>query len=123
MGHYPMADRLFDERTPAREQLLPGSGSAMLFSWAFAPDTADNVLAAFLAVVPWEQHHVRLFGRAVAQPRLAAWYGDSNGMHTYSGLTLQPQPWPSVMAPMRAMCEQLAATSFNSARQPVSRWS
>ena len=79
-----MPVRLFDEMTPDSEQLLPGSGSAMLYSRALTPDVAQNVHAELLSVVPWEQHHLRLFGRTIAQPRLVAWYGDSSGTYTYS---------------------------------------
>ena len=97
------------------EQLLPGSGSAVLHRLALSPEAAQNALAELLREVPWEQRHIRIFGRAVAQPRLVAWYGDSTGTYTYSGLTLRPHPWPSAMAPLRAICERLAETSFNSA--------
>ena len=106
---------LFDDMTPECEQLLPGAGSAMLCSRALTPDVAENVHAELLNVVPWEQHHLQLFGRTIAQPRLVAWFGDSSGTYTYSGLTLPPHPWPSAMAPLRVICEQLAGTSFDSA--------
>jgi len=68
-----------------------------------------------LAEGPWAQHLVRVFGREVAQPRLVAWFGEPGATYTYSGLTLEPHPWPVSLIETRAICEELAGIEFNSA--------
>lgn len=47
----------------------------------------------------WQQQSVRLFGRAINQPRLTAWYGDL--AYHYSGLTLAATPWPADLMGLR----------------------
>ena len=48
--------------------------------------------------VAWQSRKVRVMGRVVDQPRLIAYMADDPAInYTYSGLTLDPNPWsPSV---------------------------
>jgi alkylated DNA repair dioxygenase AlkB len=45
---------------------------------------------------------------------LTAWYGDSTAAYTYSGLTLEPLPWTTLLASLRARVEALTEATFNS---------
>jgi len=54
---------------------------------------ARALMDALASCAAWEQRDVRMFGRAVPQPRLVAYYADDPhrlGTLTYSGLTLSP---------------------------------
>jgi len=65
---------------------------------------AAAAATAFTAVqdeVPWEQHHVRLFGRDVPAPRLSCWIGDPGTAYTYSRVRFEPRPWPPSVATLR----------------------
>lgn len=62
----------------------------------------------------WRQQAIRLFGRSCPQPRLSAWYGDDGASYRYSGLLLQPLPWPPALLAVRQQLETGLATSFNS---------
>jgi alkylated DNA repair dioxygenase AlkB len=55
--------------------------------------SAKRLLPTLLAEVPWEQRSVNIFNRNVPQPRLICYMADDGLQYTYSGLTLQPQPW------------------------------
>ena len=72
---------------------------------------AWELFAQLLATLQWEQPQVRLFGRVMPSPRLAAWYGDV--AYTYSGLTHQPRAWPECLSCIRSAIEQAVAHKFN----------
>jgi alkylated DNA repair dioxygenase AlkB len=75
---------------------------------------ADALLAGLLADVPWEVHRIRLFGREVDSPRLSCWIGDPDAAYTYSGLRLQPRPWPAALRAVRDRLQCELGTDFNS---------
>lgn len=64
--------------------------------------------------IQWRQDKIRMFGREVDLPRLSAWHGDSDRPYTYSGLTLQPQPWNPVLDWLRDQLQQVSGIRFNS---------
>lgn len=78
-------------------------------------DEADALLAALASTVPWEQRDVVVQGRTYAQPRLTAWFGDSDEPYTYSGLTLHPNAWTPELERLRDMIETRTGVRFNSA--------
>lgn len=43
--------------------------------------------------VCWQQPALRIFGKKVLSPRLSAYYGDSDVVYRYSGITNIPQAW------------------------------
>ena len=101
---------LFDDGAP--RQLLPFDGEAWLHPWVLGDQRADDLFDRVMNEVEWESRSIVLFGRETPQPRLAAWYGDEP--YTYSNLTLDARPLPSVLDELRRRCEELAATRFNS---------
>ena len=79
-----------------------------------SPGDADDLLAALLADVPWQQPVVQLFGRTFRSPRLAAWYGDPGAVYQYSGLVNEPLPWLASLAVLRGRIEHRFGQPFNS---------
>lgn len=79
-----------------------------------APGKAMHLLDSLKATLQWRQDHIRLFGRLVKIPRLQAWYGDPDTNYVYSGLELQPMPWTNELLNIKAACEQVCQTRFNS---------
>jgi len=64
--------------------------------------------------LPWRQEKIRLFGRQVPIPRQQCWIGDSRARYRYSGLELNPLPWPVWLAPVRQLVEKRCGRDFNS---------
>ncbi|MEE2803799.1 MAG: alpha-ketoglutarate-dependent dioxygenase AlkB [Pseudomonadota bacterium] len=56
-------------------------------------DAADELLTFLLETVEWHQPTIRIYGKQVLSPRLAAWYGDHGAVYRYSGLVNCPLPW------------------------------
>lgn len=75
---------------------------------------ADALQADLMAMVPWETHSIRLFGRTVASPRLSCWIGDPGAGYTYSRTHFEPRPWPASLAALRARLEAACGARFNS---------
>ncbi|KRD39161.1 hypothetical protein ASE35_01960 [Lysobacter sp. Root916] len=73
-----------------------------------------EVLAELIAEVPWRAERIVVFGREVAQPRLSAWYGDTDAAYTYSGLHLRPRPWTPLLADLKQRAERASGADFNS---------
>lgn len=96
-------------------EALPLPGGALRWAPAFlAPAEADALLAAVDAEVPWERHHVRIFGREVPAPRLSCWIGDPGAAYTYSRVRFEPRPWTPALAALRDRIEAVSGARFNS---------
>ena len=93
--------------------LLPQA--ELLFDPAFLPAAeADALLAQLTAEVAWEQRAIRLFGQAIPQPRLTAWYGDPAARYTYSGLSWEPLPWTPTLLSLRQRIAAATNAPLNS---------
>jgi alkylated DNA repair dioxygenase AlkB len=87
-------------------------GGEVSFSpeWLTALES-QALFATLLAAVSWGQGSVSLFGRAMLEPRLTAWYGDAD--YTYSGRTVRAAPWSPEMAELCDRVSRAAGASFN----------
>jgi alkylated DNA repair dioxygenase AlkB len=79
-------------------------------SW-LAPLEADEMLAALIAELRWEQRAIVLFGRTVLQPRLIAWAGAIG--YRYSGQTLEPRPFTPTVDRLLERVRDRAGVRFN----------
>ena len=64
--------------------------------------------------IKWRQDSVEMFGKTHPLPRLSAWHGDSDRPYTYSGITLQPNPWTDTLNDIRDALEPVCKRRFNS---------
>jgi len=92
---------------------LPGADLAFDPHWMPAGE-ADAVFAALQADVAWEVHHLRIYGRDVAAPRLSCWIGDPGATYAYSGTRFVPRPWPPLLQALRERLADVLDASFNS---------
>jgi alkylated DNA repair dioxygenase AlkB len=74
---------------------------------------ADRLLEDLWRELHWERREIVLFGHRMLQPRLVAWYGDAGAVYRYSGVTLQPRPWPGSLTALRRRVESQSACRFN----------
>ncbi len=92
---------------------LADGGELVLFDPWLAPDEAERAFAELLGTLPWRQETITIAGRRVLQPRLTAWIGDPGAAYAYSGLALEPAPWTSGLAALRARVEEAAGVRFD----------
>ena len=77
-------------------------------------DAADRSMRALTREIAWTQHHLNLFGRAVAAPRLSCWMGDPDTAYTYSRTRFVPQAWTPAVAALRDDLRERLGVRFNS---------
>lgn len=92
-------------------QVLPYDGEAWYHPDVVSVTEAREHLAGLIEETPWERRNIVLFGREVAQPRLACWYGDRP--YTYSGLTLEPRDFTDRLRELCGIAESRSAWRFN----------
>jgi alkylated DNA repair dioxygenase AlkB len=80
----------------------------------FTSAESDHFLRALIETIAWRQEAITMFGKAIAQPRLTAWYGDEGAVYTYSNLTNHPLEWTPALLVIKARAEETAQTKFNS---------
>jgi len=75
---------------------------------------SDRCFSELLELVDWKQHVIRIHGKAIASPRLSAWYGDPGARYRYSGLTLEPCTWLPILRRLKGKIEAACDAPFNS---------
>jgi alkylated DNA repair dioxygenase AlkB len=75
-------------------------------------DDADQLFKLLWEEIAWEQHTIKLYGRAVLTPRLTAWMGD--GPYRYSGIVNEPTSWPKALVELQKRLHDALGVEFNS---------
>ena len=96
-------------------ELLNGASSAVLHAGFMDPNDAQFAFKAVDSETTWEQQSIFNFGRKVAQPRLVAWFADTEGTYRYSGLTLKANPFTPTLLGIKEKIEDITHAKFNSA--------
>ena len=94
-------------------ELLPCDGSAILIPDFITSRDADQYFLELLAITPWEETTLMMFGKRVSEPRLSAWHADPELPYTYSGSERTPQPWNEPLRALREACQARLDHSFN----------
>ena len=71
-------------------------------------------LPQLLDTIKWKQNTIKMYGKENPVPRLEAWYGDPGKSYAYSGIRMEPTPWPDELQEIKRSIEAKAAISFNS---------
>lgn len=99
----------------SRQNLLPFDGEAYYCQNFLSNEETRFFLHYFMQEIPWQQLPVKIFGKAVLQPRLTCSFADEGVDYAYSGLKLQNKMWSPTLLQLRGRAEQLAGQSFNTA--------
>lgn len=78
---------------------------------AFDKEQLDNVTFKH---INWRHDKLKMYGKEVFLPRYSAWYGNKGKTYTYSGLTLQPNPWNKGLLFIKEQIDKIATVEFNS---------
>ena len=98
----------------AAQTLALGEQSLTLYDNWLPQAQADELLSLLPTALPWRQERIRLYGREMAIPRLQCWLGDAGTRYHYSGLILEPEPWPACLLVVRRQLEAQLGRDFNS---------
>ena len=100
-----------------REEIVVQDEDASLVTYYpnWLPFKKSRELFNSLKSLPLKQETIVIPGRGVVkQPRLTGWYGDPNRSYTYSGLTLEPQPWTTELLHLKDELVNFVKVGFNS---------
>ena len=79
------------------------------------PTSPRELMRQLQTEVPWQEQEITIWGKTHWQPRLTAWFGDSDARYTYSGIVLEPRPWSPLLLDLKCRVEQVSGVEFNSA--------
>ncbi len=96
------------------ERLPIADADVLLYHQIELGQSYDQLLYELIDNTTWRQEEITLFGKAHRQPRLSAWYGNSDSVYTYSGISLRPRPWNQTLLNLKAGVESQLGRNFNS---------
>lgn len=74
---------------------------------------ANEIFKELKTTIPWQQDNIKLFGKAHAQPRLTALFGNDGKAYSYSNITMQPHPWNKLLQKIKLKIEEATEVSFS----------
>ena len=80
----------------------------------FPKKYSDALYERLLNGIEWKQESMNMYGKELKFPRLTAWYGDSDKPYSFSGITLNPNPWSKELTYIKEQIEPESDVTFNS---------
>jgi len=105
---------LFDEPIDHSKAIDIRDGSYIYIPDFFSKSDADLYLNKFISDILWKQESMNMYGKQLNFPRLTAWYGENNKPYSFSGITLQPNPWTPELLEIKKLIEPMCHVNFNS---------
>jgi len=96
------------------ERLIERDGELWLDETFIDAVTAQEMMAELLSRIEWQTETLTVFGKTVVVPRRVAYYGDTDAVYRYSGVTHRPRPWFALLAGLRDRVAAVAQAEFNS---------
>ncbi|MGQ8364954.1 alpha-ketoglutarate-dependent dioxygenase AlkB family protein [Glaciecola sp. 1036] len=104
---------VFDQDT--KFERLKLNDADLIYSRKWLPyDAAWEYFETLHKELPWSRDNIVLFGKTRKIPRLQSWHGEHNASYMYSGIKMLPKPWTPALLALKAKCEQVCNTEFNS---------
>ena len=91
------------------------NGDVFLYTHYFSTQESERYFKTLLEQIHWKQEPIKIFGKEVMQPRLTAWYGDSDKPYSYSGIKMHPYAWTTALREIKQKIETIAGVTFTSA--------
>lgn len=108
----------FDEKViesePSREALKMSDADVSMYRMFFTRSESDQFFLSLMNQTRWRQDQIRLYGKQIDLPRLTAWYGDPGKSYSYSGISMEPDPWTQTLLEIKNRVDREAQVRFNS---------
>lgn len=92
---------------------LPDADMA-LFENFFTNQESEKLHQNLIENIQWRQDKIKMFGKLIDQPRLTAFYGNTNKDYSYSGIVMKPIEWNEDLLFIRKRVEETAKIQFTS---------
>jgi alkylated DNA repair dioxygenase AlkB len=90
------------------------NGELILYKNLFSEMESNQFFNELRNTLNWRQDKIKMFGKESNLPRLTAWYGDNDKSYKYSGISMSPQLWTSVLLFIKSRIEGTSKAEFNS---------
>ena len=109
-------DQLSLFEPPRREESPPKDESEVQFSQRFIDSKeADYLFGSLRELNGWRQDFIRIFGKAQPLPRLHRWFADSEQSYRWSGIEMNPEPFPDYLREILARLWERTGIQFDTA--------
>lgn len=82
------------------------------YSSFFSPKESSEYFQILLNEIEWQEDDIKVFGKTYKQPRLTALYGMNNASYRYSGITMFPKPFNSILKEIKTKIEEITEIKF-----------
>ena len=107
---------LFASEKDKESILLPLlDGDVIYYPNFFSSEEASVYFKMLKDKVEWQQDDIKLFGKTYKQPRLTALYGSNEKPYSYSGITMFPKPFISILKEIKQKIEKISEVQFTTA--------
>ena len=90
------------------------NGTILYYPNFFSKLESDILFKELKENISWKQESMNMYGKKINFPRLTAWYGDNDKPYSFSGITLNPDPWSETLLEIKNKIEPKAEVIFNS---------
>ena len=94
--------------------LLPEDGVVFYHGSVFSTDDSRSFFSELLKQIPWRHDEVVMFGKQIVTARKVAWVAEKGVAYAYSGKSRDPPTWTPLLLELKAKCESLTGSSYNS---------
>ena len=95
------------------QEILIGGCSTELFEAFLEPSEAESLFKELLEL-DWKQEEISFMGKKHPIPRLTYWFSRENKSYIYSGIKVEPEPFPQSIEDLCVKIEETAGKKFNS---------
>ena len=90
---------------------LPDADMA-LFENFFTNQESEKLHQNLIENIQWRQDKIKMFGKLIDQPRLTAFYGNTNKDYSYSGIVMKPIDWNEDLLFIKNRVEEIVKINF-----------
>ena len=102
---------LFEE--PEQEVSLR-DGGYLYIPHFFDTKESSSYFNTLMKETHWKQEKIKMYGKEMPCPRLMAWYGEQQTDYSFSGISLETEPWTETLLEIKSKVEKKCKTTFNS---------
>ncbi|MEN3941558.1 alpha-ketoglutarate-dependent dioxygenase AlkB [Prosthecobacter sp. SYSU 5D2] len=95
------------------QNLLPCDGIVNYHGPVFSPEEAQELNAALMQNIMWQNDEVVLFGKRIITSRKVAWHADNGLTYSYSGSIKQAHPWTPALIQIKDTIQQISGAVYN----------
>jgi alkylated DNA repair dioxygenase AlkB len=92
---------------------LPNA-DVILYEGLFTQNESETLQKNLIEKIQWRQDKIKMFGKLINQPRLTAFYGDTDKEYSYSGIVMKPIDWNEDLLFIKNRVVEIAKINFTS---------